>query len=305
MGRLEVIRAGAGSGKTTDLCETVATAVAGGLDPAKLLATTYTRKAAAELKGRIQAKLLESSNTDLSMSHRRAERLELAAIGTVNSVAHQIITRYALYLGLSPRLEVLDENGSSRALKELLGTMATDAWDELALIADRLSIADLQARILKLLAAKRGNRITDADFQAQMLRSADRVCTLLAPNGSRRDSTPFERLYELAEEAFKQINVRQNDTTADTKQARQTLGRLTAKRSHSWNNYVHATKIKAGKKSGADKCLDDLRAHGARVRQEPELHVEIHEFAEKLAADTVPENSISPATGGTPGIPRF
>ena len=223
----------------------------------------------------------------MTVSHRRAERLELAAIGTVHSVAHQLITRYALHLGLSPRLEVLDENGSDRALKELLGTMATDGWDELASTADRLSVAKLQARILRLLASKRGNRISDSDFEAQMLSSADRVCELLAPAGPRRDATPFERLYELADEALNQINARPNDTTGDTKQARQTLGRLIGRRSHSWNNYVYAAKMKAGKKSGADKCLDDLRAHGARVRQEPELHVDIHEFAEKLAAETI------------------
>ena len=58
---LEVVRAGAGSGKTTDLCDTVAKAVAAGLDPARILATTFTKKAAAELKGRVQAKLLDES----------------------------------------------------------------------------------------------------------------------------------------------------------------------------------------------------------------------------------------------------
>ena len=61
MSQLEVVRAGAGSGKTTDLCQTVADAVAGGLDPARVLATTFTKKAAAELKGRIQACLLYTS----------------------------------------------------------------------------------------------------------------------------------------------------------------------------------------------------------------------------------------------------
>jgi len=68
MGDLRVVRAGAGSGKTHDLCEHIAGCVAAGLDPAKILATTFTRKAAAELKGRIQARLL---------AHRddRADRL--------------------------------------------------------------------------------------------------------------------------------------------------------------------------------------------------------------------------------------
>ena len=35
MSVLEVVRAGAGSGKTTDLCDTVAAAVGQGLDPAQ------------------------------------------------------------------------------------------------------------------------------------------------------------------------------------------------------------------------------------------------------------------------------
>ena len=52
---LELIRAGAGSGKTYNLCETVAEAVNQGLDPARIMATTFTKKAAAELKGRIQS----------------------------------------------------------------------------------------------------------------------------------------------------------------------------------------------------------------------------------------------------------
>ena len=37
---LEVVRAGAGAGKTYDLCQTVAEAVEKGLDPARILATT-------------------------------------------------------------------------------------------------------------------------------------------------------------------------------------------------------------------------------------------------------------------------
>jgi ATP-dependent exoDNAse (exonuclease V) beta subunit len=80
MSRLEVVRAGAGSGKTTDLCRTVADAVADGLDPARILATTFTKRAAAELKGRIQAQLLAGPD-GRSAAHRHADRLELAACG--------------------------------------------------------------------------------------------------------------------------------------------------------------------------------------------------------------------------------
>ena len=141
MKSLELVRAGAGSGKTTDLCATVATAVVEGLDPARILATTFTKKAAAELKGRIQAQLLVGSGVT-SDAHQHADRLELAAIGTVHSVAHQLLSRYAIEMGLSPRLEVVTEpQGESREPKwELLNdrfplspgrklaTMPSNSW---------------------------------------------------------------------------------------------------------------------------------------------------------------------------------
>jgi superfamily I DNA/RNA helicase len=287
MNTLEVVRAGAGSGKTTDLCDTVALAVENGLDPARILATTFTRKAAAELKGRIQAKLLESSDGDAAIAHKRSDRLELAAIGTVHSVAHQLILRYAIPLGLSPRLKVLDETGSDRALEELLGTMPLNVWDDLLATTDRLSISDVHSRILNLLSAKRGNRISDDEFRAQLNLSADRVCELLAPNGPVQETNPPVRLYELVDEALQQIEKLTTDTTQDTQKARQQLRRMKAQRSPAWSNYVVAAKMKAGKRSGADLFLNDVRTFGARIRGEKLLHADIRDCAARIAQETI------------------
>jgi len=194
MSRLELVRAGAGSGKTTDLCGTVAKAVANGGDPARILATTFTRKAAAELKGRIQAKLIEEGDGKAS-GHQYADRLELAAIGTVHSVAHQLLTRYAIEIGLSPRLEVLEEGASIRSLRDLLGAVSLKEWEPLAKCAQRLGVNDLNQRILGLLAVKRGNRISDEDFESQMAASGERVCELLLDGGIVSAETPFEELH--------------------------------------------------------------------------------------------------------------
>jgi ATP-dependent exoDNAse (exonuclease V) beta subunit len=81
MSLLEIVRAGAGSGKTTDLCETVSAAVIAGLDPSRILATTFTKKAAAELKGRIQAQLSPTgrqagTGSNRDGSQRRPSALE-------------------------------------------------------------------------------------------------------------------------------------------------------------------------------------------------------------------------------------
>lgn len=281
---LELVRAGAGSGKTTDLCRIVDEAVRAGLDPARILATTFTKKAAAELKGRMQANLL-AGTTDRLVAGRNAERLELAAIGTVHSVAHRLLSRYALELGLSPRLEVVTESASERALGHLLGSLPGTAWQPLTELAERLGLDDLPQRILGLLAAKRGNRIADAKFTAQMTTSAARVCELLAPDGATTGEMPIGRLHELAEEALANIGGLVDDTQA-TGNARQRLQQLKSKNLPLWGSYLEAIKIKAGKRSGADAMLDPLRNHAADVCRNPKLLADVREFSRLLAEET-------------------
>ena len=287
MSPLEIVRAGAGSGKTTDLCETVSAAVIAGLDPSRILATTFTKKAAAELKGRIQAQLLSGSKGALAVAHKRADRLELAAIGTVHGVAHQLLSRYSIELGLSPRLEVITEVAAKRALDELLGTIPIDSWRELNLMAERLAATDLQDRILALLAAKRGNRIDNERFRKDMANSADRVCQLLAPHGVASSAASSSLLTQLVKEALANMETISNDTTKVTIEARQKLGRLRSQSNLAWNAYLQAARLTAGKKSGADAMLDRLRNHASQVRQNLQLHSDLREFSDLLAVETI------------------
>lgn len=285
MPTLELVRAGAGAGKTYDLCETVAAAVSKGVDPAKILGTTFTNKAAAELKGRIQERLL--ANTENPAEARRsADRLELAAIGTVHSVAHQLLSRYAIEMGLSPRLEVVTEAAQNRALAELLGGYSA-ASGELARLADRLGIRDVADRILSLLDSKRGNLIDDADFRDQLAASADRVCELLAPGGPDAGEGNANQLAELAEAALDELVLLTSDVTAVTEKARGKLRLLDSPGISHWGRYLEAARIKAGKRSGADALLDPLRNHATRVRQNPLLHEDVRGFVRLLATATI------------------
>ncbi|MFU8889896.1 MAG: UvrD-helicase domain-containing protein, partial [Trueperaceae bacterium] len=101
MGAFETIVASAGTGKTYALVERIHAAVEGGLDPARLLATTFTVRAAAELAGRIRTKLTESGRPDL------AAAMLTARIGTVNGVCGALVGEFALDLGRSPGAEVI------------------------------------------------------------------------------------------------------------------------------------------------------------------------------------------------------
>lgn len=283
-GALELIRAGAGSGKTYDLCETVAAAVRQGLDPARIMATTFTKKAAAELKGRIQSKLLAGEG-EPETNQRNADRLELAAIGTVHSVAHRILSRYAVQLGLSTRLEVMTEEAANRVVAQQLSELPEDSWKALVECAGRFGIDDLTSIVLVLLDAKRGNQIGDDLLRSQLNASALRVCELMAPQGNVQTSN-FDDLLTLISTCLSSGTV-QTCTTNDSRDARQKLQDLQSMRIGKWGIYAEASRIKAGSRSGAHAVLAPLRALGATVRNIQELHDDIVAFASLLADHVV------------------
>jgi ATP-dependent helicase/nuclease subunit A len=287
MGTLTVVRAGAGSGKTHDLCEHIAERVAAGLDPARVLATTFTRKAAAELKGRIQARLLADRRPTPRARQEKAERLELAAIGTVHSVGRQLLGRYALALGLSPSLTVLEEGGSARTLRDLLAQMDPRPWEGLATVARRFSLEDPQGLVLDLLDAKRGNDIADQAFCAQMTASAERLVGLMAPSGPRKGRVDFEQLYARMQEALNGLEGIQ-DGIKKTAAAVQALRQHLARRERVWRVFIEAGRLEAGKqKSGADALLQPLREVCAGILGLPAFHADVRELLAGLAERTL------------------
>ena len=78
---LKIISAGAGSGKTYRLTsEMVALLQSGEVRASGIIATTFTRKAAAELQERVRVKLLEEGLST------QADELTNALIGTVHGL---------------------------------------------------------------------------------------------------------------------------------------------------------------------------------------------------------------------------
>lgn len=125
-----MVSASAGTGKTFRLTQVIAEKIEDGLPASAVMATTFTKKAAGELKERIGARLLEQSEAAaVNEQSRLSESLQLAAqqlpaslIGTVNSVCGKLLQEHAIDAGLSPALEVIGE-------EQLAGIfhLATDA----------------------------------------------------------------------------------------------------------------------------------------------------------------------------------
>ncbi len=98
------VAAGAGTGKTTVLVERFTRAVVDeGLDVESLLVITYTDRAAAELRARIRARLVEVGSPAL------ARALDGAWISTIHGFCRRLLTANALAAGIDPGFRVLGD----------------------------------------------------------------------------------------------------------------------------------------------------------------------------------------------------
>ncbi len=105
-GRNVVLRASAGTGKTTVLTERYVALVEAGTSPRNILALTFTRKAAQEMKDRILDELAKADRR-----RALAGRADLAEINisTLDAFTLGLIREFPLDARVTPGMEVLDE----------------------------------------------------------------------------------------------------------------------------------------------------------------------------------------------------
>ena len=152
---IEFISAGAGSGKTFKLTEDLHHLLASGeFDPAKVIATTFTVKAATELRERVRQKLLKEGES------RLACQMGESLIGTVNSVCGQLLERFSFEAGLSPELSVIDEQESQHLFNMALeSNLSLDVIRKMNSLAYRLGQDDWRANVQSIVKIARSNNI--------------------------------------------------------------------------------------------------------------------------------------------------
>ena len=139
MKNIQLISASAGSGKTYRLMNEIAQRISGKdgtkiIEPEQIMATTFTNKAAAELKERIRMRLLEEGKP------AEAQRIYDGLIGTVNSICSRLLKEYAFEAGLSPAVDVLLEEDAMRIFNMATATAIDESGKTLEPIARRLSL---------------------------------------------------------------------------------------------------------------------------------------------------------------------
>ena len=130
--------AGAGSGKTYKLTELLHHGLtAGGVRPSGVIATTFTKKAATELRERVREHLLQQGDFE------RANAMGQARIGTVNSVCGQLLSRFAFEAGMPVDQLVLEEGQAATLLAKAVDSVLTaENLRELLALSRRLGLED-------------------------------------------------------------------------------------------------------------------------------------------------------------------
>ena len=116
-----LIVAGAGTGKTNTLAHRVAHLAMSGVDPARILMLTFTRRAAVEMKRRAH-EIMRSALDDKLGGKAAGLSQRLTWSGTFHSIGNRLLRHYAKHVGLDPSFSVIDRSDAA----DLLDTVRTE-----------------------------------------------------------------------------------------------------------------------------------------------------------------------------------
>jgi ATP-dependent exoDNAse (exonuclease V) beta subunit len=115
------IAAGAGTGKTTTIVSRIVNAVCepgGEFLMQKLVAITFTERAAAELRSRVRRELERRSVAGDVLAKTALSQFESAQIGTIHAFAKRILSSFPIEAGLPLTFEVQDQASSKLTVRE-------------------------------------------------------------------------------------------------------------------------------------------------------------------------------------------
>lgn len=292
--QIRFISAGAGSGKTHRITEDLQKMLGrGDVQPSGVIATTFTRLAATELRERVRQKLMANGNAEL------AAQMGQALIGTVNGVCGELLVRFAFEAGLSPDQKVLEEEQADRlfavALEEFLAS-SRKRISELNALAHRLGMVDRgtlqltwRKEVMNVASAARANNMSPAELRSWAKASADELLGMFPE--------PYPTSRNLSAELLGAVNqaLKKVDTEADTtKTTREFLRLLTGVQAGltqhrlQWLEWVRLSKAKAATKSRA--FAEPVQQIAGDFEKHPELHADIRKFCVEvfdLAASSI------------------
>ena len=286
MGKIDSIIASAGTGKTTRLVELIASETKADTPAEKILGTTFTVKAAAELVARARGKLVKDGDID------RSTKLLAARLGTVNSVCGRLIAEFALDLGRSPATEVLAEEALvstfNIATDVVIGAFAL----KIAPLADAFGFDELQGdagdwrkAVKTIVHLARYNGMTGEMLALSCQRSLKTLDAILPKSTATADA--LDRA--LAAAIDKAVSAADNGglATKRTKATDKALGTVRSCKAVlargeclPWPAWARLTKLEPGKQD--QPLFDPIRTAAAEHASHPRLRDNLHAYVEAV-----------------------
>src|SRR5258708_13227405 len=116
IGESLIVEASAGTGKTTALVERIVAVLKAGAKIDRIVAVTFTHKAAGEMKLKLRAEL-DEARREAPVLEDALQRLEEASIGTIHSFCAQILRERPVEAGIDPDFEELTDQGNHRIFR--------------------------------------------------------------------------------------------------------------------------------------------------------------------------------------------
>ncbi len=120
-----MILAGAGAGKTRVITQRIVTLIKKGVPAEKILAVTFTNKAAKEMRERVHSLIDEDKEINRPVLARQTG-MPSPFVATFHSLGVSLLREHALDLGLRRHFSIFDRADSTRAVKLALKQLSLD-----------------------------------------------------------------------------------------------------------------------------------------------------------------------------------
>jgi ATP-dependent helicase/nuclease subunit A len=294
---IKIISAGAGSGKTYSLTGEMVKLLQSGVRASGIIATTFTKKAAAELQERVRVRLLEAGLFE------QANELGTAMIGTVNGLGLRLLQRFAFDAGVSPLVETMaDEDAQMMFNQSLSQVLSTERIEQMNSLAERLGLMqksfssetyDWRKDILNITNLARSNDFSIEILKESQIKSGQ---TLLRFFQNEEDAEPIPAdfdwnmsLKNRIRETIIALETNEKDETKTTKDVITELRNF--QNQLNWRSELHWHEwVKIGKMTPATKSRDayeELKNFAFSHVQNPAFIADIQLFTDILFSTAI------------------
>jgi ATP-dependent exoDNAse (exonuclease V) beta subunit len=279
LNNLKLISAGAGSGKTYRLTEEMTQLLVDKTArPGGIIATTFTRRAAAELKERVRVSLLRKGMTE------EANELKNALIGTVHGLGVKLLKRFAFEAGVSPQVDIIADEDHQRLFNlSMAAVINIETIEEIEQLCDKLGLSldgekfNWRKEVLRLVEITRGNNFDAATLEKSKQKSWEELAKILPPVNEKITDESFRSRLKIAlTETIAALDANEDtDATKVTATGKNYLKRLLGELNRrGYLPWYHFCKLADFKKKGV----------GAKSRNLVDQVVEIGELHPTLPA---------------------